>query len=122
MVVSAGLAAGVALAPGEWQTLDVIFVPPEVDKEGKRTAKARLERATLNDQVIHDKLELEWPTGNNWKNDPKPTGPILLQADHGPIAFRNVKVRPWKAGASEPSPGARATPAAKPAETTKPGS
>jgi len=25
-----------------------------------------------------------------------PTGPILLQGDHGPVAFRNVRARLWQ--------------------------
>ena len=26
----------------------------------------------------------------------RPTGPLLLQCDHGPVAFRNLRVKPLK--------------------------
>ena len=47
----------------------------------------------LNGEVIHDNVELLTPTGNNFKLKEKTKGPILIQVDHGPVAFRNIKVR-----------------------------
>src|SRR5262249_16232278 len=44
-------------APGEWQTLDAIFLAPRFDREGKKIASARLVRATLNGQLIHEDVE-----------------------------------------------------------------
>jgi hypothetical protein len=32
-----------------------------------------------------------------WRQKEKPTGPLLLQGDHGPVAFRNVRLRPLPA-------------------------
>jgi hypothetical protein len=26
--------------------------------------------------------------------DEKPTGPVMLQGDHGPVAYRSVRIRP----------------------------
>lgn len=80
---------------GEWQTLDVIFLAPRFDEGGKKIKNARIVKAVLNDKVIHDNVELQSPTGHNWKNKELATGPLLLQADHGPVAFRNVRVRPY---------------------------
>lgn len=80
-------------APGEWQTLDVTFVAPRFDKEGKKVKSAMIEKATLNGQVIHEKQELATPTGDRWKNKEMVEGPLMIQADHGPVAFRNVTVR-----------------------------
>ncbi len=82
--------------PGEWQKLHAIFLAPRFDSEGKKTASARLKRATLNGKLIHDNVELKTPTGSNWKKKEVATGPLLLQGDHGPVAFRNVRVRPYK--------------------------
>jgi hypothetical protein len=81
---------------GEWQTLDVIFVAPRFDEAGKKTANARFVKVVLNDQLIHDKVELAYPTGHAWHDKEVATGPILLQADHGPVAFRNIRVRPYQ--------------------------
>src|SRR5205807_1952612 len=82
---------------GEWQTLHAIFLAPRLDAGGKKIANARLVKATLNGQLIHDNVELKTPTGNNWKKKETATGPLLLQGDHGPVAFRNVLIRPYKA-------------------------
>ncbi len=57
-------------------------------------ANARFVRVVLNGQVIHDDVEAATPTGSAWVKAEAPTGPFLLQADHGPVAFRNVRVRP----------------------------
>lgn len=82
-----------SLPPGEWQTLDLIFHAPRFDGDGKKVANARFVKVTLNGKVVHDDLEVPTPTGNNWKNKEKAKGPILLQADHGPVALRNIRVR-----------------------------
>lgn len=81
-------------APGEWQTLDVVFRSPKFDADGKKTANARFVKVVLNGQIIHENLEVPTPTGHAYTNKEIPAGPILLQADHGPVAFRSVKVRP----------------------------
>ena len=83
-----------AKAPGEWQTLDVVFRAPKFDASGKKTADARFEKVVLNGRVVQEDLAVPCPTGNNWRNKEQPTGPILLQGDHGPVAFRNVRARP----------------------------
>ena len=85
-------------APGEWQTLDVVFLAPRFDKDGKKTANAKIVKAVLNGRVIHADQELATPTGHNWKNKEVPSGPLLFQGDHGPVAFRNVRVRPLDGG------------------------
>jgi hypothetical protein len=83
--------------PGEWQTLEAIFVAPRFGPDGKKTANARIVKAMLNGELIHDDVELLHPTGANWTKMEIAKGPILLQADHGPVAFRNVRVRPYVA-------------------------
>jgi hypothetical protein len=82
--------------PGQWQKLHAIFLAPRFDTGGKKVANARLLRVTLNGRLIHDNVELKTPTGHNWKKKEKATGPLLLQGDHGPVAFRNVRVRPYR--------------------------
>ncbi len=83
--------------PGEWQTLDLIFLAPRFDTQGKKTANARFVKVILNGTVIHEDVELKWPTGHAWTSKEVPTGPLLLQGDHGPVAFRNVRIRPYAA-------------------------
>jgi hypothetical protein len=83
-----------AKGPGEWQTLDVVFKAPRFDESGKKTSNAKFVKVTLNGKVIHEDVEVAAPTGAAWRLlKETPTGPLLLQADHGPVAFRNVKVK-----------------------------
>jgi hypothetical protein len=85
-----------AKPPGEWQTLDVVWQSPRFDSKGEKTASARVVKAVLNGQVIHEDQEVKTPTGANWNKKETATGPFMLQADHGPVAFRNVRIRPVK--------------------------
>ncbi len=81
--------------PGEWQTLDIVFQAPRFGADGKKTASARFVKVVLNGQLIHDDVEAATPTGHAWKNKEVAAGPLLLQGDHGPVAFRNVRVRTY---------------------------
>lgn len=80
-------------APGDWQTLDITFKAPRFDSQGKKIENARFIKVTLNGTVVQENVELKTPTGHAWKNKEVAEGPLLLQADHGPIAFRNIRVR-----------------------------
>ena len=86
-----------AKKPGEWQTLEIVFRAPRFDAHGKKVANALFEKVVLNGKLIHDHDEARTPTGGIWRNEEHPTGPLLLQADHGPVAFRNVRLRPLQA-------------------------
>jgi hypothetical protein len=79
---------------GEWQTLDVVFRSPRFDADGRKTADARFVKVVLNGQVIHENVAVKTPTGHAWHDKEVAHGPLLIQADHGPIAIRNVRVRP----------------------------
>ena len=86
-----------AKKPGEWQTLEIVFHAPRFDASGKKVANAMFEKVVLNGKLIHDHAEAPTPTGAIWRDQEHPTGPLLLQADHGPVAFRNVRLRPLPA-------------------------
>jgi hypothetical protein len=79
---------------GEWQTLDVVFRAPRFDAGGEKTGDARFVKVVLNGQVIHEDVALKTPTGHAWHNKEVAEGPLLIQADHGPIAVRGIRVRP----------------------------
>ena len=87
-----------AKPPGQWQTLDIIFQSPRFDKAGKKTANARFVKVVHNGLVIQENQEVPYACGTNWDRKQVPQGPIIIQGDYGPIAIRNVRVRPWKAG------------------------
>jgi len=80
---------------GAWQTLDITFRAPRFDAQGHKIARARFVRVILNGQLIHENVDLKSATGSAWLwKKEVPTGPLLLQADHGPVAFRHVRIRP----------------------------
>jgi hypothetical protein len=79
-------------APGTWQTLDIVFRAPRFDADGKKTENAKFVSVKLNGTVVQENLEVPYPTGHAWHNKEVARGPILLQADHGPVAFRAIRV------------------------------
>lgn len=82
-----------AKKPGRWQILNVKFRAPQFDANGKKTANAVFEKVVLNGLTIHENVELKGPTrGPN--QDERATGPLVLQGDHGPVAFRNIVITP----------------------------
>ena len=88
-----------AKPPGQWQTMDIIFQAARFDQAGSKTSHARFVKVVQNGQVIQENVEVPWACGPNWDRQQFPKGPIILQGDYGPVAFRNVSVRPWQAGA-----------------------
>ena len=84
--------------PGEWQVLDLTFHAPRFDAAGQKVAPARFDRVILNGQVVHEDAPVPTPTGHAWHDAEHPTGPLLLQGDHGPVAFRALRLRPLSPG------------------------
>jgi sugar phosphate isomerase/epimerase len=80
--------------PGQWQMFDVIFRSPRFDKKGQKISNARFEKIVHNGTVVHADVELSGPTRASAYNDEKPTGPLMLQGDHGPVAYRNIRIEP----------------------------
>jgi hypothetical protein len=78
--------------PGEWQTFDITFKAPRFDASGKKVANAKMVRVLHNGKLIHDNIELTGPTRASQWDDEKPAGPLLLQGDHGPVAYRNLRM------------------------------
>ena len=81
-------------APGQWQTFDVIFRAPRFDDAGRKVASARFEKVLHNGIVVHEDVELTGPTRAGAYNEEKATGPLMLQGDHGPVAYRNIRIEP----------------------------
>lgn len=81
-------------APGEWQTFDVVFRAPRFDAAGKKTANAVFVKVVQNGIVIHENVEVTGPTRAATFEDERSRGPLMLQGDHGPVAYRNVRIRP----------------------------
>jgi hypothetical protein len=78
---------------GEWQSFDITFRAPRFDASGKKTENARMVKVIHNGKIIHENVELTGPTRSAlWENE-KPAGPLRLQGNHGPVAFRNLRIK-----------------------------
>jgi len=66
---------------GEWQTVEIIAV-------GNRVT------ATLNGRKVQDNAVIEGLTGGALDAIETGAGPLMLQGDHGKVAFRKVVVTP----------------------------
>ena len=65
---------------GEWQTVDI-------------TLNGMNLTVFLNEVKIHDNVTIKGPTGGHLGDDNPPKGPLMLQGDHGPVQFRNIRIR-----------------------------
>ena len=79
--------------PGEWQSFDVTFRAPRFDESGKKVENAKFVKVVHNGKVVHENESLSGPTRAATFDDEKPTGPLMLQGDHGPVAYRNLKIK-----------------------------
>ena len=81
-------------APGEWQTYDVVFHAPRFDENGNKIANARFVSVVWNGHLVHEDAEVEGPTRAAMRDGEElqeyARGPLMLQGDHGPVAYRNV--------------------------------
>ncbi len=83
--------------PGQWNSYVIEFRAPRFDDSGKRTAKATFVIVELNGKTIHENVEMNGPTPSGVTGKEHATGPIMLQGDHGPVAYRNIVVRSLQA-------------------------
>ena len=67
--------------PGEWQEMDITLV-------------GRTLTVIFNGERIIDRQSITGITGGALDSDEAAPGPILLQGDHGPIEFRNLRLTP----------------------------
>jgi len=83
--------------PQTWQSFDAIFHAPKFDSSGKKTANARV-TVFQNGVLIHDCVEIPFPTPDHNAAEPKEPGPIRLQWHGNDVRFRNVWIRPLAEG------------------------
>ncbi len=84
------------LKAGEWQKYVIDFQAPRFDGK-KKVGNTIFKSVVLNGKVIHENAEvLKGATGGSINNMEAPVGPLMFQGDHGPVAFRNIKITPKK--------------------------
>jgi hypothetical protein len=82
-----------AKKPGEWQTFDVSFTMADLDDNG-RYIWPRVTEVFNEVKVIDDKPITIGVTGSAMSQNMLAAGPLMFQGDHGPVDYRNVKIRP----------------------------
>lgn len=73
--------ANASLAPGQWQTIEAVII-------GNRLT------VTLNGRRVHDNIAIDGITGGALDSREGAPGPIMIQGDHGKVAFRKIVVTP----------------------------
>jgi hypothetical protein len=80
--------------PGTWQKYVIDFKAPRFDADGTKTAPAEFVRVALNGKVLHENVVMNGPTPSGVTGEEHPAGPIMFQGDHGPVAYRNLRISP----------------------------
>jgi len=81
-------------APGQWQSFHVWFRAPRFDAGGKKIENARFIKVIHNGVVVHENYEVGGRTRAHMEKPEAATGPLMIQGDHGPVAFRTIRIRP----------------------------
>jgi hypothetical protein len=80
--------------PGEWQSYHIWFRAPRFDAAGKKTTRATFEKVIYNGLLAQENATSGSPTRSALDLPEAPLNPLMLQGDHGPVAFRNIYFRP----------------------------
>lgn len=73
----------VSRPPGQWQS-------------AQATIRGNKVSVILNGVKIHEDVEVKKATGGELDQNLDEAGPIMLQGDHGAVAFRNIRIKPLK--------------------------
>jgi len=82
--------------PGEWQQYVIEWRAPKFDAAGNKGKNAEFVKVELNGLVLHKNLVMPGPTPGGVTGKEAPTGPLMFQGNHGPVAYRNIIVKPLK--------------------------
>jgi hypothetical protein len=80
--------------PGQWQKYVIEWQAPRFNAADDKTQNAKFLKVELNGQVLHENLEMSKLTPGGVVNGEVPTGPVMFQGNHGPVAFRNIIAKP----------------------------
>lgn len=83
-------------APGQWQSFHIVFRAPRFDGGGRKTENARFIRVVHNGQVVQENVEVEGGTRSHMPIAEAARNPLMLQGDHGAVAYRNIYVKDVK--------------------------
>jgi hypothetical protein len=79
--------------PGEWQHFEINFKAPRFNSKGEKIKNAVFKKVKLNGIIVQKNAEVTGPTASSLDNIEESTGPLMLQGDHFPVAYRNIKLK-----------------------------
>ncbi len=82
-------------APGLWQNFKIEFQAPRFDENGQKIKNAIFKKVYHNGFLIHENVELTGPTRGPVFPEEAATGPLFIQGDHGPVAFKNIQYKAY---------------------------
>lgn len=83
--------------PGEWQKYSIRWKAPKFNDKGEKIANAKFLVVKLNGKVVQKNVEMKGPTPGGLTGKEAATGPLMFQGNHGPVAFKNIRVFPLNA-------------------------
>lgn len=86
-------------AAGEWHQMDLTFRAPRFDAAGKKTANARIVKATVDDVLLHDEAEFPGPAAGA-PTDEVAEAPFAFRVLAGQLALGNIRAKPTEPEAS----------------------
>jgi hypothetical protein len=81
---------------GEWQSFQIWFQAPRFSAKGEKLENAKFLRVLQNGVLIQENVEVDGPTLGHVEIPEAPANPLLLQGDHGQVAYRNIYLRPLR--------------------------
>lgn len=84
-----------AKAPGLWQELRILFKAPRFDVQGKKTSDALFKEVWVNGVLVQENVAVTGPTRSAPLQGERAQGPLLIQGDHGPVAIKEIAVKPY---------------------------
>ena len=91
--------------PGEWQKYSIRWRAPKFNEAGEKVANAKFLSVRLNGKLLHKNVEMEKPTPGGLTGKEAATGPLMFQGNHGPVAYRNIRVFPLQPAGKKKSQG-----------------
>ncbi|MBT2163635.1 family 16 glycoside hydrolase [Zobellia barbeyronii] len=82
-----------AKAPGLWQHFRIIFHAPRFDSTGSKIKDAEFKEVWLNGTLIQENVKVTGATRGGIGQDEIAKAPLMIQGDHGAIAFKNLKYK-----------------------------
>lgn len=82
--------------PGEWQSYQILFQGPRFGSNGTKLENAKFLKVLYNGVTVQDNVEVDGGTRAHMNLKEAETNPLMLQGDHGPVAFRNIYWRPLR--------------------------